>query len=300
MNRILGLSLVGFREREAIQAHQEQFPSLQWELSYKMSEQFLSDVEPIIVDRVISVHACCPAEPLFPNFGSRDKTVLDESFEALKRTFKTAQRFGAKIVVLHPGYGTDMEIPASNAVRETLLTGPSFAPYVGVEKGSICRADYPEIEVYRQHFEQAKEALVRLGAMARGAGLQLAAENLNPRVAYLAQTPKEMVSLARASDDLFLCLDVGHLWIAGQVYGFDYLEGIKEILATKKVITAHVHSNPSDRGRGIFVDSHDSIDQHSFDFRTVLKLLADSGANIILETVNSPKRNTLLLYEALG
>jgi sugar phosphate isomerase/epimerase len=96
-----------------------------------------------------------------------------------------------------------------------------------------------------------------------------------------------------------LCLDVGHLWIASQVYGFDYLEGIKQILATKKVITAHIHSNPSDRAAQVFVDSHDGINRHSFDYRTILKLLADSGANIILETVCSPKQNTLLLYEAL-
>lgn len=299
MNRVLGLSLVGFNEREAIRNHQEQFPSLQWELSYKMSERFLSEVEPIIADRVVSVHACCPSESIFPNFGSRDEAVLSESFEALKRTFKTARRFGAKIVVLHPGYVADDKIPASNAEREALLAGSSFAPYVGVEKGSICRADYPKSEVYRQHFERARKSLITLSAMAKEAGLQLAAENLNPRVAYLVQTSEEMVSLASASDDLFLCLDVGHLWIASQVYGFDYLEGIKQILATKKVITAHIHSNPSDRAAQVFVDSHDGIDRHSFDYRTILKLLADSGANIILETVCSPKQNTLLLYEAL-
>lgn len=299
MNRVLGLSLVGFNDREAIKNHQEQFPSLQWELSYKMSERFLSEVEPIVSDRVVSVHACCPSEPIFPNFGSRDEAVLGESFKALKRTFETARRFKAKIVVLHPGYVTDVRIPASNAEREALLTGSSFTPYVGVEKGSICRADYPKSEVYRRHFEQAKESLVTLSAMAKKAGLQLAAENLNPRVAYLVQTPAEMVSLANAGDDLFLCLDAGHLWIASQVYGFDYLEGIKQILATKKVVTAHIHSNPSDRATQVFVDSHDSIDRHSFDYRAVLKLLSDSGANIILETVYSPKRNTLLLYEAL-
>ncbi|NLZ76541.1 MAG: sugar phosphate isomerase/epimerase [Spirochaetales bacterium] len=300
MNRVLGLSLVGFGEREAVRNHQERFPSLQWELSYRMSRQFLSEVESVIAGRVVSVHACCPAEPMFPNFGSRDETVLKESFEALNRTFETAKRFKAEIVVLHPGYVTDMRIPASNAEREELLAGSDFAPHVGVKEGSICRADYPESAVYRQHFEQAKAALVTLGAMAREKGLRLAAENLNPRVAYLAQTPEDMVSLANASDDLFLCLDVGHLWIASQVYGFDYLEGIREILATGKVVTTHVHSNPSDRKREIFLDSHDGIDRNSFDRHTILDLLAESGANVILETVNAPERNTLLLYEAVG
>lgn len=299
MSQRYGLSLVGFTDLQAIKNHQEQFPSLQWELSYKMSEQFLDEVEPIIAGRVISVHASCPAEAIFPNFGSRDPVVLQRSFDAMRRTFETARRFGAQIVVLHPGYVTDLEIPASNTQREALLTDVSFSPYVAVTEGSICRSDYPQSDVYRQHFEQAKESLIRLAAMAKEAGVRLAAENLNPRVAYLGQTPQEMVDLAQVSEDLYVCLDVGHLWIASQVYDFPYLEAIKQILATKKVITSHIHANPSDGVAAIFSDSHDNIDAHSFDYRVVLKLLQKGKANIILETVHDPERNTTLLYEAV-
>ena len=196
MNRILGLSLVGFREREAIQAHQEQFPSLQWELSYKMSEQFLSDVEPIIADRVVSVHACCPAEPLFPNFGSRDKTVLDESFKALKRPLKTARDSERRSSFSIPGMFRCQD-PRFNAEREALLTGSSFAPMSGW-RGIDLPGGLPEKRGVSTAFRAGKGIACHIKCDGRRSGTSARGGEPESPGCVLVQTPAEMVSLANA------------------------------------------------------------------------------------------------------
>lgn len=289
------LSLVGFHTAAEMQEILGEFPDMQVELSYKMGKQFLAEVEPLVSGRVASVHACCPQEPIFPNFGSHDQEVLQASYKAVEESFRTAFRFQADVVVLHPGYVTDFAIPSDNQKRKELLSDTSFQPYVFKEEGSICFPSYLQTEVYRSHAKQAKGELKNVASIGKLYGVRLAVENLNPRVGYLFQTPEEMVSLVEENHGLFLCLDVGHLWISSCLYGFDYFSGLKTILDTGRVINCHLHSNRSNRLAQEYSDDHHSLDKHGFPYEKVVATLLGSGANLVLETVENPRQNVMLL-----
>lgn len=293
------ISLVGFTSAASIGQYLDEFPSMQVELSYKMNTQFLDEVAPLLAGRVASVHACCPQEPIFPNFGSHDKEVLKASYRAVEESFRTAARFQADLLVLHPGYVTDFAIPSDNQKRKELLSDPSFDPYVFKQEGSICYPSYPQSAVYRFHAEQATAELAKVALLGKKYGVRLAVENLNPRVGYLFQTPEEMLSLTRDNPDLFLCLDVGHLWISSCLYGFDYFTGLKTILDTQRVINCHLHANSSNRGEARYADDHHSLDKYGFPYEEVVSTLLGTGANLVLETVENPRENTMLLQSLM-
>lgn len=293
-------SLVGFKSVEDVANYAKMFPAMQYELSYKMDQDFLSAVHSYIQGKVASVHACCPALPIFPNFGSYDPQVLDQSYDAVRKSLQTAKQYGADILVLHPGYVTDASIPAGNKQRKILLDDPVFSPYVGKKEGSICKVDYPKQEVYKHHAKKAFEELVSVADLAASYNVRLAVENLNPRVGYLFQTPGEMIELACSSPNFYLCLDVGHLWISSAVYGFDYFQAIKAILQTNKVVNCHLHSNATSREYDVYSDDHHSFTKHSFPARQIISSLLDSEANLTLETIEELEKNTTELLDLLS
>jgi sugar phosphate isomerase/epimerase len=263
------------------------------ELSYKMSPEFLDAIEPIVAGKVLSVHACCPLTPYFPNLASADPAVVAQSLADLRSTLDTALRFGARIVVLHAGYATDSAMPSDTPARLELLSRAEFLADVAFLDGAICGADYNRKPEYLEYASRTKERLIELAGECSGRGLRLAAENLNPRVGYLFHAPEEMVELSRLHPNLGICLDVGHLYVSSFAYGFDFLEGVRTIVADGRVLTCHLHGNSSAPGR--FRDDHHGIDRHGFPMKEVLEILADSGANLVLETVEEPLRNLRVL-----
>jgi sugar phosphate isomerase/epimerase len=269
-----------------------------FELSYTMSSAFLDELEPLIAGRVPSLHACCPATKNFPNFASADPAVIAESFSDMDATLATARRFGAGIAVLHAGYVTDSPMPASFSERRVLLDRPEFAEDIRHADGAICGPGYNRTGKYRRHATRTMENLVTLATRYAREGVKVAAENLNPRVGYLFHTPDEMAEIASLHPNLGICLDVGHLLISSFAYGFDYLEGLRTIVATGKVFTCHLHSNSSSPLR--FRDDHHSIDRNGFPIAEVLEILAPSGANLVLELLEDPLRNHFLLRDLLS
>jgi sugar phosphate isomerase/epimerase len=103
-----------------------------------------------------------------------------------------------------------------------------------------------------------------------------------------------------ALQDVYLCLDVGHLWISSFVYEFPYLPAIQRILDTKKVVNCHLHSNATNAGMKRFSDDHHTFDKHDFPARQVLGLLVESGANLVLETVEEFDYNTRFLLQEIA
>jgi sugar phosphate isomerase/epimerase len=289
------MSLVGFSTVEEVARYAKQFPTMQFELSYKMDHSFLDAVSPFLTERVASVHACCPSRTVFPNFGSFDPQVLKESFEGVEESLKTAQAFGADILVLHPGYACDWSIPADNAKRSQLLNNPVFSPYIQITDGAICTKDYPSQPVYLRHLRQAFDQLAEVAELANSYHVRLAVENLNPRVGYLFQTPEEMAELARLSPSLHLCLDVGHLWIASSVYGFSYFDALQGIVNTGKVVNCHLHSNSTDASVQRYRDDHHSFEKYDFPSQRILEIIGQSEANFVLETIEEPELNTVTL-----
>jgi len=296
--RLPAISLVGMRTRKEVADYlSEAGDKARFELSYKMSAPFLDEIEQLVRGKVLSAHACCPSTEFFPNLGSGDPAVIEQSFRDMRSTLATALRFGASIVVLHPGYVTDSAMSSDYKIRSVLLSQPEFKADLRFAEGSICGPDYNRQDNYLRFASRAKDHLVELAALYRQQGVRLAAENLNPRVGYLFHSPEEMVGLAKLHPNLYLCLDVGHLRISSFAYGFDFLEGIRTIVETGKVATCHLHSNSSSPVR--FRDDHHSIDRNGFPLEAVLEILAGSEANLVLETVEEPLRNSLVLRELL-
>lgn len=295
----LSLSLVGFNDVDSVVAYQQAQTKFGFELSYKMSNQFLAELRPHLQQQVHSVHACCPSEPIFPNLGSFDAEVIETSLAAIEKSAVTAASFGADILVLHPGYATDLAIPAANAQRQALLEQSQFTRYQWEGTESICRPDYIEQDEYQRHLEQAFRLLPEAQKLCAKHQVRLAVENLNPRVAYLFQTPDEIIALVERDSELYLCLDIAHLWISAQVYRFDYLQAIKDIMGTGRVINCHLHTNASAYEKMFFIDSHDSIWQNEMPLREVIKLIAVDGVNVVLETIQDPLENSRVLLEYL-
>lgn len=301
---VTAISLVSLKSVESLQQvlHTSPYP-LRFELSYEMTQPLLDSMRELILGSVVSVHAACPNTEFFPNLASNDAGVVRQSIEDLTLSLDTTVSFGANIMVLHPGYATDQAVPSHNQRRQEILTGKEFHPYIWKQEGSICIPTYTQTEHYLHYRDNAMANLRQFAITCRDRGVVLAVENLNPRVGYLFQTPQEMIDLVAEVPECSICLDVGHLWISSCLYGFDFQQGVRDILSTGKVATTHLHSNSSHRGLDVksirLEDDHSSLDKNDFPYEWVIRQIAESGANMVLEVKERPLENYMLLMQEL-
>ena len=293
---MVGLSLAGFHNLEEVRVYQDtarvQFGAEpRFELSYTLDERFLQKLG-FLQGRVLSVHAPCPGAEFFPNLGSRDAGVRRAGVEAVRRSAGTAARFGAASVVLHPGYTLDTHVPVDPLRRLAALDALSNEEQrqVWFTEGSICRRGYCLTPSYRAHFQAAVEGLVEAAAACAAEEVDLAVENLNPRITYLFQLPAEIVELADAIPSIFLCIDIGHLWISSLVHGFDFSTGLADMLATGRVRSAHIHDNASRLGADpVLSDDHALVGEGSVPVRDALDMLTRAQVPaIVVETTTHP------------
>ncbi len=305
----IGVSLVAFSSAAEVrrflaEARRRLGLEPAFELSYTMSAAFLADVA-FLEGRVLSAHAPCPAAALFPNLGSRDPAVAAASLEAVRTSAAAAAAYGARALVLHPGYTTDAGVFSDPRRRLEAIEArrePSEESWVWLKEGSVCRPGYCESPRYRLHLEIASENLERACAVSAEEGVQLAVENLNPRLTYLFQLPRELARLAARIPRLALCVDLGHLWISSLVHGFAFAEGLREILATGRVVTTHVHDNASTLGPPpSLADDHALIGSGRVPIREALPLLAAAGVRpLIVESLGSAIESCEALVRLAG
>lgn len=283
-----GLSLVGLHEEE-IRALAENYPELNFELSYNMRPDQLETMAPILEHRVVSLHATCPRSRYFPNFASDNPCILTQGMDDIRRSIVTAKRYHASIMVLHPGYLCEEGMPSDKSARLSLLSKPLFQEHVAVREGSICDRKYPESDAYRKAMDRLTSHIGMVCRLCWNEGISLAIENLNPRSGYLCMTPDDFAQLATV-DHMCFCLDIGHLWVSHFAFGFDFLEAVRGMLATRKVVSCHVHANPSDGH--IWEDSHGDLDVNAaFPLQEALGAIVAEPVNCILETLSHPEHN---------
>lgn len=306
---IQAISLVGFKKAEEVLALIMEYddPAVQkhahFELSYQLEPRMLRDLKPIVTGRVISVHAGCPSSSVFPNLASSDPAVLTESNEILEDSMATARSFGASILVMYPGYVMDRAMPVGNLERQSLLNSEEFAPFIWRKEGAICNREYIDTPEYWEYFDRAAFQLGKFAKKCKENGLKLAIENQNLRVGYLCHTAVGMERLVEASPDIYLCLDVGHLWISSCLYGFDFINTLQRIVDTGRVAISHLHSNRScpDKNvdgkfvKGVFKDDHATFDRYGFPCESVVRILMNAGVDLVLETMDDPLYNMNLL-----
>lgn len=286
-----------------------------FELSYEWRLDS-PDQAPLVRGAVASVHAPCPRSENFPNLGSRDPSVLRRSLEDIRRSAETAAAFGAGFVVLHPGYTLDVAVPVDHHARLATVArhAGGEARYLWSRGGSICAPGYCETHDYRRHRDETIRNLDGAVRLAADEGVQLAVENLNPRITYLFQLPGELVGLVHALPRLRLCVDLGHLWISSLVHGFDFLSGLRDVLATGKVLSAHVHDNGSQLGTrvvdgvvaappdgSLFSDDHLAIGRGFVPIAAAVRLLKRVGVGyLVVETLDPPLETARRLVGMLG
>ena len=305
MAPLIALSLAGLKTKEEILAYIEGFEAATgrralFELSFNMGRDFLHSLRPVLQGRTVSVHATCPATECFPSLAGEDAGVIEQSNRDLDATLETALLFGADIVVVHPGYATHRAIPADEDRRKAMLTGAEFRADIRVKEGAICGPGYAATERYRAFLERTLANLAPFCRRCAGRGVGLAVENLNPRVGYLIQTPDDVIEAVQRLPAAGICLDIGHLWISAQVYGFGFREGVRRILDTGRVVSAHLHSNhAAGQGAARYTDDHLCLDDGNVPVREALALLARSVANLVIESKQEPLANGVWLHRYL-
>jgi sugar phosphate isomerase/epimerase len=313
-------STVPFRSLGALDAFRADYLSAVgrealFELSYEWQADSPAQA-PNVRGAVVSVHAPCPRSANFPNLGSRDPSVRRESLDDIRRSAGTAAAFGAGFVVLHPGYTLDVALPVDAARRPAVLLRHAWEEqrYIWSRGGSICRPGYCESSVYRLHREEAVAGLAEAARLCAAEGVDLAVENLNPRVAYLFQLPAELVGVVHALPQLRICVDLGHLWISSLVHGFAFLSGLRDLAATGRVVSVHVHDNDSRLGTRVadhvvdappdgsrFDDDHLAIGRGSVPIAAAVRQLTRAGVGLfVIETLDPPLESVRPLWGMLG
>jgi sugar phosphate isomerase/epimerase len=301
------ISLTGFKDPADVRAFIERAEARGirplFELSYNLDESFLKTLSRFTGftgGRVVSVHAPCPSRVFFPNLGSLDADVVKGSLKTIAASARTATRFGAANLVLHPGYTFDEPVHLDSRRRLAVLEARLQAKreWIWIEEGSICRPEYCASEEYRLHLRQAFVNLKQASALCREEGVTLCAENMNPRVTYLFQTPADLLALCAADESIRICLDLGHLWLSSLVHGFDYLEAVERLCVSGRVVTTHIHDNRSTLGKNqLLADEHRGIGGGNIPLPAAVTLIRKHSRSVLVaETIDSPLENLAALY----
>lgn len=275
-----GISLVGVKDLKTIEKIRNNYSDAWFELAYNTKPEQLNEQLSLVKGRVASMHLLCPIREYFPNIAYEKSYIWSEN-EILKDA-EFAAKIGAEVLVLHPGYVIDGLVFTDNYKRMKQIASNGT---------TICTPDYPQSEQYQYSFSVMTENAVKLSEKIRNFGLELAIENLNPRVSYLVMKPEELLYLA--SLGLSLNLDTGHLQLSSALFKFDYYKALEAILNTGKVVSIHLHSNES--CNGIYDDSHCSLDKY-LNCQKVLDIAEKSRSNLIIESIEDPLHNISLLF----
>ncbi len=275
-----------------------------FELSYKMDSSFLKDIVSI-KGKVLSAHVPCPGSEYLPNFGSRNASVIQSSINSIRESADAVVSFGGNILVLHAGYTLDTLVFTEYRKRESILgTYKNKNIYLLMEEGSICNYKYVKSDEYKLHMRVTIENLKKAADICMEKGIKLAVENLNPRLTYLFQLPEDFILMTREIKNIFICIDIGHLWISSLVHGFDYFDALNTLLETGRVISVHIHDNKSVSGsHPYYNDDHESIGKGNVPIKESISILLEkSSANLIIEAVSEPLENlrTLDRYRKLS
>jgi len=302
MNNRTGLSLVSLHSPAEV----EEFSDLYFrktgkhpffELSYQMDSRFIGDVS-FVEGNVLSGHAPCPGEKYLPNLGSRDTVVVRESLDSIGRSADTVTSFGGEILVLHAGYTLDSPVYTEYAKRKKVLEEyEKQSPYLWLKEGSICKPNYGSSEEYSVHMDETLKNLKKAANICMERGVKLAVENLNPRLTYLFQMPEDFIRLTEEIANIFICVDMGHLWISSLVHGYDYFDALKILTSTGRVVNAHIHDNNSVSGNiPRYSDDHGSFGTGTVPIEESISVLVkNSSTNLIVEAASEPVKNLEIL-----
>ncbi len=247
---------------------------------------------------MLSGHAPCPGGEYLPNLGSRDVSVIQHSFDSICASADTVALFGGNILVLHAGYTLDGSVFTEYSKRKKVLEEyEKKSPYLWLKDGSICKPEYVNSEEYKIHMNETLKNLKEAADICTEKGIRLAVENLNPRLTYLFQISEDFVRMTEKINNLYICIDIGHLWISSLVHNFDYFNALQLLTSTGRVVSVHIHDNTSINGKkSNYSDDHGSIGTGNVPVNESVSILVkNSSANLIVEASSNPLKNLEML-----
>ncbi len=306
MNNKTGLSLVSLQTSAEVLEFSKSwyrktgtYPN--FELSYQTDKQYLKDIASI-KGNVLSAHAPCPGGEYLPNLGSRDLSVIQDSLVSIRKSAETVASFGGSILVLHAGYTLDSPVFTRYVKRKQVLEEyEKQSSYLWLKEGSICKPIYVNSDEYKIHMDETLKNLKQAADICIDMDVKLAVENLNPRLTYLFQMPEDFIRLTKEIDNIFICIDIGHLWISSLVHNFDFFKALHMLALTNRVVSVHIHDNKSISGIiPYYSDDHDSIGTGNVPVRESLAIMVkNSSAIFIVEAASDPLNNLEMLNNML-
>ena len=182
---------------------------------------------------------------------------------------------------------TEHDVQLFGALRYAALAGSDLLVYHGA-RVPILRA------CVRERLRDEERSLRRAAAVARELGVRIAIENLAPvypGAEYVSHDPAAVAALVRRldSDQVGMCLDLGHAHIAAGLAGCELIELIEPVL--DHVILFHVHDNFGPRmdapraggSEPVRLDLHLAPGAGSVPWPALVPLLARHAAPLQLE-----------------
>ena len=180
------------------------------------------------------------------NIASLDKELRRRSVEAMKKSALFARELDAKVMIIHPGTCWDLKLR-----RDSLIS---------------CKNSLKEMEKIGLEY-----------------GLELALENMSPRINNIGSKLYEILSLIEGLN-IGICLDFGHAFMAGE------LEDKKLGEVRKYIKEVHLHDNHGD------TDEHLPIGKGEVPFKEYTDLIRDKRAVLECRSIEDLEysRNSLI------
>jgi sugar phosphate isomerase/epimerase len=159
-----------------------------------------------------------PESSFVVNIASLDETIHNRSIEHIKNSIEFCSEIGAKLYTFHPGFLTDPQGTNQTAQNYDFQW----------DAKSLMTKNYEEawgkmISAFNEIIPYAKKKQVDIAFETEG--------SLHKKDHLMMQTPKEYERLFKifSSEEIGINLNIGHLILAANAFGFSYLQYVDQI-----------------------------------------------------------------------
>jgi sugar phosphate isomerase/epimerase len=154
-----------------------------------------------------------------------------------EKTVAYAEKYNVKKVVFHVFYMTDKVIPSKVMRLSNHQVGKSFFGEKYFVEGSFILSNYVGLDEHSRRLHLVKRNIDRINKLSTG--VELVIENDFPSMGAGMLLSEHLLYMGTP-----LCIDVGHLWAAANVFGRNFHQELDRILESGNVVMVHLHVNP--------------------------------------------------------
>jgi sugar phosphate isomerase/epimerase len=251
----------------------------QFELNHAVNSEMLKGMNGY---RVVSVHEPCPADVSVSELKKRDWLVSStneanrrEGVNAIKRSIDLAQKFGASLVIVHPGK-VDVDTALDLKMREMFRQGKAnTAEFTQIRDEFVTmRAAQAPLNM-----SAVRQSIIELAEYAGDRNITLGLEN---RYHYFEiPLPDELENLLNLGfKNVGFWYDVGHAETLDKLGFFPHEEWLRRF--STKIVGVHLHDV-------LGIDDHQAAGSGQIDWDMVARYLpADAHRTCEFQNFNSP------------